>query len=810
MALPRPKGVDRAPLQRSRRGMVTPTTDAKTPQRTPPSRERQFTLCGPSARLPIVRRSAQDRVEEGIGHRDPKFCWKCIMQQINLSKLEDMIAVAICSEASSDNLVVSSLPDPYVPSTLCVEEGELSVEVIFVKAPAAVGKSITAQYLSARRNAPLLNLAEVAVGTGSLQGLVSEYSEGGREAFHRGDLPVIIDALDEGRILSGERAFEAFLESTVAFLHSNRTLTNRPKLILLGREESSELSKIAVKIEDINITTCTLILDFFQKDSAIQLIDVYTRKELARLAQVGEIREQDKQRREGLLTRDTMYQLKNAFFSAIERAVEVQAGHLWDDEKGRTFAGYAPVLASIGTLLASVENPQPLTNSLLATASYQNPIERDMPIANEKIVTASYRAWNVIDTVIQEILLREKYKLQSKLTEMQTVPTDAYDPPEQLAYLIQLLSGSRQISLEKHLQFNSDRDRNIYLEKISQICEEHPFIRSRRMANDVLGSIILAHALCHRTDVEEGSYRSLVSDLAKGPFLWRSIRRELTTKEIILNGQFFGYIITSYWNDPLERMISSRRLKITEQSDGVLSVTMGSDDQTTIRFLLMPPVLMYGSIRSADVDIPNSKMIIEGATLEGTGSSSLFYFQRENYIRCNEIEYRTKSTDFSGSLWLEASVVTMTTTEPEARIEPDFRYGWGGNIRCHEPWKDLTSESLESPYFQSPIMKFFSDLQINTPRTGFILLDDYSIPENDKQMTWTKQYHGVFSPFVKFMVEEGFAVRRKVPSRRPDNKFLIMVNKMPWAEIMQVCRGGSCANQSAKRLVDTVTNLIKS
>ena len=314
------------------------------------------------------------------------------MSQVTVADLIDTIASAKQPTSSpSTGIGVSSSPDPFVEPTFQLVDGTLPSEVIFIKAPAAVGKSIVAQYLSAVRNAPLIDLAEVAVGTGSLQGLVSDYQPEGKNLFHRGELPIVVDALDEGRLLSGENSLEAFLASSVAFLCTVRTTTSKPKLIFLGREESADFSRLAIEIEDKDISTCTLLLDFFGHEAASQLIDLYNKKELKRLHDAQEISNDVYKRRLGLSTGTPMVDLKDAYFSAIEEALEVNSGKLWSDNRGRTFAGYAPVLASIGTLLASVDNPIAVTNRLTASSTRE--------------------AWDVIDTVIHEILQREKYKL---------------------------------------------------------------------------------------------------------------------------------------------------------------------------------------------------------------------------------------------------------------------------------------------------------------------------------------------------------------------------------------------------------------
>jgi hypothetical protein len=67
---------------------------------------------------------------------------------------------------------------------------------------------------------PVLDLARVPVATGSLRALSAAFTGPGDplQAFHKGELPVIIDALDEGRLLSNEKRFQSFLEGTGGLL----------------------------------------------------------------------------------------------------------------------------------------------------------------------------------------------------------------------------------------------------------------------------------------------------------------------------------------------------------------------------------------------------------------------------------------------------------------------------------------------------------------------------------------------------------------------------------------------------------------
>ena len=100
-----------------------------------------------------------------------------------------------------------------------------------------MGKSTIAHALSAERQIPVLDLSETAVATGSLKGILSDSRNGDNpvEAFHAGDLPIIVDALDEGRLLSSEKGFFSFLETSAETVLDLRSTTDKPKLILLGR-----------------------------------------------------------------------------------------------------------------------------------------------------------------------------------------------------------------------------------------------------------------------------------------------------------------------------------------------------------------------------------------------------------------------------------------------------------------------------------------------------------------------------------------------------------------------------------------------
>ena len=86
-----------------------------------------------------------------------------------------------------------------------------------------------------------------------------------------------------------------------------------------------------------------------------------------------------------------------------------------------------------------------------------------------------------------------------------------------------------------------------------------------KMANEVLGSIALAYAVCEGIDIHEDSYLSLLRELSDGPFLWRSVRRDMLSQgDPLIDGRLLGYLLRSYWNDPMEMTTFGQPVKLRE------------------------------------------------------------------------------------------------------------------------------------------------------------------------------------------------------------------------------------------------------
>ena len=380
-------------------------------------------------------------------------------------------------------LFIGEAPKPFVAPILDIEENDPSVlekELIFIEASAAVGKSTLARQLSATLKAPILDLAKVAVSAGSLQTLLADLEAADKSdplaAFHEGKIPVIVDALDEGRLLSSETGIEQFLISTAELLRSNRTVTSRPKLIFLGRFESTELARQQIELNAPGMTHVTANVEFFDKEGAEQLIHAYA----ATAARSGSHYQQHPEQAQDFIT---------TFFDAIESFLGLPAGELWQNERGKVFAGYAPVLAALGSILAAIDDFTNVAKNLKADGGRE--------------------AWGVIEAVLYEILGREQDKLRDVLSEQceSALPNSVYDVEEQLSLLAQYVSskpleGAGRVRL-------SPPDMEKYREMVRTYLPHHPFMRRHEFGDAVLGSASVSRAVYHGKSISRERLISL-------------------------------------------------------------------------------------------------------------------------------------------------------------------------------------------------------------------------------------------------------------------------------------------------------------
>lgn len=641
------------------------------------------------------------------------------MSQTSFDDIKDAIAQPKHKPVGT-NLGVAEAPEPFVAPMFdrdFEQEGELG-EIVLIRASAAVGKSTIAKALSAARRIPILDLAKVAVATGSLKGILADLRNGSSpvDAFHKGDLPIIIDALDEGRLLSSEKGFFSFLETSAETILESRDVRNRPKLILLGRPDA--VGYAALAFADDEITVSVLDVGYFDQSGARQLIHAYATQAASPDSTY-------------FVHSEPVERYIAAYFDKIEDALGIERGHLWESETGRSFAGYAPVLAAIGSLLPGIENFADALNRLNAAGAVD--------------------AWSVIETVLDEIIARDQRKFIALAESGMSnpLPAEAYDKEEQLTLLLQYvqresLTGSGRVQL-------SPNDLGKYESEVSRWIQEHPFLRKEDLSNDVIASFVFAAAIA--ADRSVSSTDRLLA-LSRQPFLWRSLTGRLNRHSLI-DGKYLGYILNSFWNDPLTE---NDAVSVRTLDDGGAAVIMKCGNVVT-EFSVTSPVVVHGQLRNSDFRMHH------GLNLEGFGEGVSKSFLLDNTViqADSSVSLDAAKLTIANNVWLDADIA-LTSAPISLEFGIDAAYFWGSAVSGKYPFNrhPSTLDKLDEPYGET-LERLLADCASRFG-TGIkpILHADYSAPDRDRYMQWAHAYHEEFPLLMRLIVKHGFADTKEI------------------------------------------------
>lgn len=669
------------------------------------------------------------------------------MKEIDFNKLQAAITQPHHQPSKHARLILAIEPTPFVPPTLrysdVPEEELFAAEVIFVQASAAVGKSTMARYLSASQKVPLLDLSEVPVSTGSLKSLVSDLIGEGDpvSAFHAGQLPIIVDALDEGRLLSSETGFESFLQTAGEFLLQDRSATTHPKLIIFGRHDSIEDARTWLAIAAEGTRVCSVEVGYFAEEEARKLIDAYARAgssgDAPYLRHPGPARE-----------------LIDAYFTAIEAALGLPKGQLWTNEQGLAFAGYAPVLAALGSLLTEMDNFKDVANRLKSEGRQE--------------------AWSVIETVLEEILKRERYKLCAKLAQQTNVsiPEEAYDAHEQLTFLVRQFLGQPLGTSTRVILPAAEQVR--YYTMVKQNLGDHPFVRQGKPSNAVLGSLVLAHAVCH--DLLKGADTRLLADLSRQPFLWRSLRSQIEgSKDLLIDGRYAGYVLNSYWNDPI---LESPHIVVRSVEEGAADIRLPTERGQELLIKIALPLHFYGQVRDCDVDV-QGLIRLEGHA--SNGSASALYVHGKTTIIGESIHVAADTLTIDGKFWLESAAVSSSPRLTLHR-KKGAEVGWGGNVADSYPWNSLPS-ILAPPYEVMPgdlLTVLINECSLRLPDRVLVCNDDITFSENENKWV-ARNFSRAFPQLLKLLIKHELA-RAESFGTYAQNKFRIHM-EIKWLDL---------------------------
>jgi hypothetical protein len=417
--------------------------------------------------------------------------------------------------------------------SLRADFSDLSQSVWLIAAPGAVGKSTLAREICAATNAVYLDLATATTVAGNylVGGLVKADLW---SAWKMGGTTLFVDALDEARLRVTQSSFEDFL-ADVANVAGNRNVP----IVLLGRvgivEEAwsilNDKSALNPPIFDIEL---------FQPERA----KTFVQAAIERLAKAIDP-----------TTNNRIYPHLETALAAhrfvYEEATRSLVDHLTaaTSADGQQFAGYAPVLEAVATVIASESN----------TAKIKGAIE-------------SIIKGQVLGRVTSEVMVREAGKLANQLMATVSGVSSAglYEAKEQLSRLASLVLGAGNPKLPSGLPQHAVA---AYEDAVQSLLPQHPFLDSRtqKPAGAVFGACILAAALTgDDTDLAEAA-----AQFASGgpntpnPFLLTYYKQALNGLNMI-PAEHVGLLYAS-----LEAMAGvGETVRLTAEGEGSLEVEM--------------------------------------------------------------------------------------------------------------------------------------------------------------------------------------------------------------------------------------------
>jgi hypothetical protein len=350
-------------------------------------------------------------------------------------------------------------PSAFVEAALSLRAdfNDLSQNVWLIAAPGAVGKSTLAKEICAATNAVYLDLATATTVAGNylVGGLVKA---GLWDAWQAGQSTLLVDALDEARLRVTQSSFEDFL-ADVANVAGARGVP----IVLLGRVNIVE-EAWAILNEKSGLNPPIFDIELFQPQRA----KTFVQAAIGRLAKVTDPKT-------GRRTYLHLEGALDAHHAVYEKAASSLVDHLTKETSadGRQFAGYAPVLEAVATVIASESNPAKIDDAIESIFKGQ-----------------------VLGRVTSEVIIREAGKLSTQLaaTVSGLDPVGLYGAEEQLSRLACLVLGAGNPKVPTSLPQHAVA---AYEEAVQSLLPQHPFLDSRtqKPAGAVFGACILAGAL---------------------------------------------------------------------------------------------------------------------------------------------------------------------------------------------------------------------------------------------------------------------------------------------------------------------------
>ena len=380
---------------------------------------------------------------------------------------------AIAEDATGFAYFDEPRPDFVAPPLTAVNVPE-QARAALITAPAAAGKSTSAEAIARISGGLFIDLAGKRVADGSFLGLIDEALNEDdalhfRKEVRSGRQTLILDALDEANLAAGDTSFVAFVRGLCRFL---RTSEGNSNVVLMSRVETAEWIKYV--FEEENVELAEFGLSYFSLDQSFQFLDLkldalYEREAKAPL-----------HRRHASMYKPARDAVLNQLSNAMGYEDLTAA---WKQDDGRRFLGYSPVLEGIASYLC-VDDFRSLESATGSEAG------------------AGPAEWKFLVDLLSRLLVREQQKFQNSwldevrrpMFENASEAARVYGTLEQcdrLSALVEL--GISHVELPGPVP---DAIEASYSQSVDTQLRNHPFLASNsRFASPIFRDFVAAVTL---------------------------------------------------------------------------------------------------------------------------------------------------------------------------------------------------------------------------------------------------------------------------------------------------------------------------
>ena len=321
------------------------------------------------------------------------------------------------------------------------------------------------------------------------------------------------------------------------------------------------------------------------------------------------------------------------------------------------------------------------------------------------------------------------------------------------------------------------------------------------MANDVLGAAIVAYAVSNDLlnelfMVESGEVQETVFEshttardtlhrVSRQPFLWRHMRKHLSKPEALVEGWYLGYLLSSYWNDPV---VAEYPITISSTEDEyLLSLVFPTSGGDTIECNIVAPARLYGVVRNCRI---SADMLI----VEGENNASFFLFSGANDIVCETIQFRCRSIGINGSLTIRGANVDTRLDIQGIEVDNDSRIALSEAFRRYPMWNNIAEDWVEMPNTAETqlvgAIGFIEFLQRWSNRS-LILTDSFDWPGDDRDQGARRSFYSYSNSreLLRLLVEHELATTAPQASGGRERKVRINFLDVDWDSLKRAFLG---------------------